>query len=146
MKLGEARPTGSLNRGDGETSCSSEVWLVLVEFQDGYNTHRWGGLYTNAKHLGKWACRSKRSRVHTNLATTGSGRKLSAWAITIWGNNGWFLMREFGTSPKNVRMGMDSQVCQLVTDGYGRWLTARSISDRGWSVIQWWGFTRGCGA
>jgi len=23
---------------------------VLVEFQDGYNTHRWGGLYTNAKH------------------------------------------------------------------------------------------------
>ena len=56
---------------------------MLVDFQDVYNKHRWGGLYTNAKHLGKWACGSKRSRVHTNLATTGLGRKLSTWAITI---------------------------------------------------------------
>jgi len=25
---------------------------MLVKFQDSYNTRRWGGLYTNAKH---WA-------------------------------------------------------------------------------------------
>jgi len=61
---------------------------VLVKFQDGYNTRRWGGLYANAKHPGKRAHGSKRSRVHTNLATTGLGRKLSAWAITIQRNNG----------------------------------------------------------
>ena len=61
---------------------------MLVEFQDRYNTLRWGGLYTNAKHWGKWACGSKGSRVHTKLATTGLGRKLSAWVVTIWGNNG----------------------------------------------------------
>ena len=61
---------------------------MLVEFQDGYNTCRWGGLYTNAKHPGKRAHGSKRSRVHTNSETTGLGRRLSAWAITIQGNNG----------------------------------------------------------
>src|SRR5882724_5665756 len=58
---------------------------MLVEFQDSYNTCRWGGLYTNAKHRGKWACGSERSRVHTKLATAGLGRKLSAWVITIQG-------------------------------------------------------------
>jgi len=47
---------------------------MLVKFQDSYNTRRWGGLYTNAKHWGKWACGSERSRVHTKLATAGLGR------------------------------------------------------------------------
>ena len=67
---------------------ASKGWLMLVEFQDRYNTHRGGDLYANAKHRGKWACGSEGSRVHTKLATTGLGRRLSAWAITIWGNNG----------------------------------------------------------
>ena len=56
---------------------------MLVEFQDGYNTRRWGGLYTNAKHQGKWAYKSNRSRVHTNLATAGLGRELSAWVTAL---------------------------------------------------------------
>src|SRR5882724_5640377 len=73
---------------------------MLVEFQDSYNTCRWGGLYTNTKHLGKWACGSERSRVHTKLATAGLGRKLSAWVITIWGNNGQCFDERMGTSPK----------------------------------------------
>jgi len=73
---------------------------MLIEFQDSYNTRRWGGLYTNTKQLGKWACGSERSRVHTKLATAGLGRKLSAWAITIQGNNGWCFDERMGTSPK----------------------------------------------
>jgi len=79
---------------------------VLVEFQDNYNTCRWGGLYTNAKHLGKRAYGSERSRVHTKLATAGLGRKLSAWVITIQGNKGRCFDERTGTSP-NVGMGMD---------------------------------------
>ena len=92
---------------------------MLVEFQDSYNTHRWGGLYTNAKHQGKWACGSKRSRVHPKLATTGLGRKLSAWAITIWGIMVDVLMREQVLAP-NVGMGTGAQVHQSVIDGYGQ--------------------------
>ena len=82
MKLDGVRPSGMKRQG-------SQVrwWLMLVKFQDSYNTRRWGGLYTNAKHQGKWACGSERSRVHTKLATAGLGRKLLAWVITIQGNN-----------------------------------------------------------
>ena len=86
----------------GHRSKVSQVrwWLVLVEFQDRYNTRRWGGLYTNAKHWGKWACVSEGSRVHTKLATAGLERILSAWVITIWRNDGWCFDERTGTSPK----------------------------------------------
>src|SRR5882724_1833608 len=101
MKLGGVWPTGWLLRW-GHRSKVSQVrcGLVLVEFQNRYNTCRWGGLYTNAKHQGKWACGSKGSRMHTKLATAGLGRRLSAWVITIRGNNGQCFDERTGISLK----------------------------------------------
>src|SRR5882724_11658765 len=105
MKLGGVQPTGRLSRW-GHRCKVSQVGcgLVLVEFQDRYNTCRWGGLYTITKHWGKQECGSEGSRVHTKLATAGLGRRLSAWVITIWGIMVDVLMREWVLAP-NVGMG-----------------------------------------
>src|SRR5882724_2199447 len=108
MKLGRVRPTGWLSRW-GRRSKVSQVrcGLMLVEFQDSYNTRRWGGLYTNTKHWSKQACRSERSRVHTKLATAGLGRKLSAWALLYGEIMVDVVMRERVLAP-NVGAGMDA--------------------------------------
>jgi len=73
--------------------------MMLVIFKIA-NTHRWGGLYTNSSIGWNRHVRSKRSRVHTKLATAGLGRELSAWVITIQGNNGWCFDERTGTSLK----------------------------------------------
>jgi len=73
---------------------------VLVEFQDRYNTHRWGGLYTSTKHWANGHMGAKDQGCIQKLATAGLGRRLSAWVITIWGNNGRCFDERMGTIPK----------------------------------------------